>query len=462
MKKILLLSLSLLPLFSLAQFKVPERFQKTDIHDYTNLLSNEEKDNLNNVIQSMRKNSVEMAVIILPDLQGYEVSNVAIAIGRAWGVGKKDINNGIVYLIVPSLHKANISIGYGLESVLTDALTSEIQDEAKPYYKQLKYYEGITHVLNRLTEVMSPEYKNQQLLYEQKLKKENEQAKADFIFVVEITGLILLIGLLFYLMWRQAQRRKKLEEEDRLKKLAILEKNIKNANEVSEFYSKYVAAIHSNIDNNYNVKCLSISAKRIKYGLTPLSIQLYINQILLNCTLKEININEVTNKKLIINSYSKTIEKTLNNANIEVENIIFSEKQFNENIKTLPSLYEQAKNHLTKTPYKEDKLGTKTYNNLIGHQYVNSEYIDANNSLKQLLKNYDEIINYEKYEAEKLKKKQDEENAAKKKKQNEEEEQRRRDSYVISTSTYNNSPSNSSNNDYGGGSFGGGGSNSSW
>ena len=43
-----------------------------------------------------------------------------------WGIGQKATNNGALFIVVPSEHKVRIEVGYGLEDVLTDALSSVI------------------------------------------------------------------------------------------------------------------------------------------------------------------------------------------------------------------------------------------------------------------------------------------------------------------------------------------------
>ena len=68
----------------------------------------------------------QLQVATVPDLQGYEISDYGYQLGRAWGIGTKDKNEGAILLIAPSERKVRIEVGYGLEGTLTDALSSQI------------------------------------------------------------------------------------------------------------------------------------------------------------------------------------------------------------------------------------------------------------------------------------------------------------------------------------------------
>ena len=76
-----------------------------------------------------RDKSIEMAVVVLDSLDGLEPADAALLLHRRWGVGKRQRDNGIVFLWSPKLRKTYVSVGYGLEGVLPDARTGRILDE---------------------------------------------------------------------------------------------------------------------------------------------------------------------------------------------------------------------------------------------------------------------------------------------------------------------------------------------
>ncbi|HEX4712429.1 MAG TPA: TPM domain-containing protein [Phenylobacterium sp.] len=86
----------------------------------------------------------QLVVATVPDLQGYEIEDYGYQLGRAWQLGRKGVNDGAILLVAPKEHKVRIEIGYGLEPVLTDALTSVIlQQKVLPQFKQGHMEQGV-------------------------------------------------------------------------------------------------------------------------------------------------------------------------------------------------------------------------------------------------------------------------------------------------------------------------------
>jgi uncharacterized protein len=82
------------------------------------------------------KNGRQLVVVTLPSLQGQEIEDYGYQLGRAWGIGQKGSNTGALFIVVPSEHKVRIEVGYGLEPILTDAMTSVIlQQSVLPKFK---------------------------------------------------------------------------------------------------------------------------------------------------------------------------------------------------------------------------------------------------------------------------------------------------------------------------------------
>ena len=92
--------------------------------------------------------SNQIAVVIVDDLKGYSADDYAMAIGRKWGVGNKDFNNGIVILVSTGGGQGNrkvaITVGYGLEGAVPDLTTKAIIDnDIVPNFKEGNYYRGL-------------------------------------------------------------------------------------------------------------------------------------------------------------------------------------------------------------------------------------------------------------------------------------------------------------------------------
>ncbi|MFL5298068.1 MAG: TPM domain-containing protein [Phenylobacterium sp.] len=86
----------------------------------------------------------QLVVATVPDLQGYEIEDYGYQLGRNWALGRKGVNDGAILLVAPKERKVRIEVGYGLEPVLTDALTSVIlQRKVLPQFKAGRMEQGI-------------------------------------------------------------------------------------------------------------------------------------------------------------------------------------------------------------------------------------------------------------------------------------------------------------------------------
>ena len=99
------------------------------------------------------KTGAELAVVTLPTLGRFEASDVALVIGRRWGVGAKGSigdkirNAGVVMLLVPRREgqagKIRLEVGDGLQGVLTDATSGRIRDAMRPQLAAGEYGPGL-------------------------------------------------------------------------------------------------------------------------------------------------------------------------------------------------------------------------------------------------------------------------------------------------------------------------------
>ena len=99
--------------------------------DDAHVLSPEIQEDLTNKLAALeQKTGDQVVVVTLASLQGDEIEDYGYQLGRTWGLGEKGKNNGALLIVAPAEHKVRIEVGYGLEPVLTDALTSVILQEA--------------------------------------------------------------------------------------------------------------------------------------------------------------------------------------------------------------------------------------------------------------------------------------------------------------------------------------------
>jgi len=159
-KKIILLSLFVLSCGIINAQDLPPR-SETLVTDYTNTLSPGDKSTLENKLVAFNDStSTQIAVVIMKSVGSYDIGQYGVSLGRAWGIGNKGKNNGILVLVALDDHKVTIQTGYGAEGAVPDAVTSQIiEEDIKPNFKQGNYYAGLDGATTSLMKYMKGEYK---------------------------------------------------------------------------------------------------------------------------------------------------------------------------------------------------------------------------------------------------------------------------------------------------------------
>ena len=104
------------------------------------------REQLNQQLQAHEQATGEQLVVVtLPDLQGTDIADFGYQLGRHWGIGQKDKNNGALLIVARDERKLRIEVGYGLEDRLTDAQSSVIIHQViTPSFKAGNFSKGIS------------------------------------------------------------------------------------------------------------------------------------------------------------------------------------------------------------------------------------------------------------------------------------------------------------------------------
>jgi uncharacterized protein len=131
------------------------------VNDYSNILTADQKQALENKLDAFDDStSTQIAVVIVPNVGENDIADFNTKLGRAWGVGGNDNNNGVVLLISTDDHKLNIATGYGAEGALPDVTCSQIIDNViVPKFKGNDYYRGIDDGTDAIIQAMEGKYK---------------------------------------------------------------------------------------------------------------------------------------------------------------------------------------------------------------------------------------------------------------------------------------------------------------
>lgn len=128
--------------------------------DLVGVLSDDDVETITSQIKELDSLEwAQVAVVIVDDLHGYNGVRYATAVGKKWGVGRKDKNDGIVILVKPktadSKGEAAIATGSGMQEILPDHTCKRIIDERMiPRFKQEDYGGGIRYAIHTITKLL--------------------------------------------------------------------------------------------------------------------------------------------------------------------------------------------------------------------------------------------------------------------------------------------------------------------
>lgn len=157
---VIALILSLLLSFSVFAIDLPEPTSNFFVNDFADVIDAEDEEELMAIGASLYKQTTAQVVVVTVDsLDGYEVGEYALELGREWGVGSEETDNGVVLLMAVTDRKVTIQVGYGLEGAITDGKAGRILDSyAIPYLSQDDFSTGLTEAYKAITTAVYEEY----------------------------------------------------------------------------------------------------------------------------------------------------------------------------------------------------------------------------------------------------------------------------------------------------------------
>lgn len=113
--------------------------------DQADLLSPAQEADLTARLDALqRASSRQLVVVTLASLQDLPIEDYGYQLGRRWGIGQGGANNGVLLIVAPNERKMRIEVGYGLEGIMTDALSGRIiRETITPYFRRGDYPGGI-------------------------------------------------------------------------------------------------------------------------------------------------------------------------------------------------------------------------------------------------------------------------------------------------------------------------------
>ena len=190
MRKLAVLLLLAIPL-SLFSSNFPEKSNRL-VNDYTNTLSSSDILRLEEKLVAYdRESSVQIAIVIIQTLDGYEISDYAFELGEKWGVGQAGSDNGALILVSIDDRKMWIATGYGLEATLTDAMCKRIiENEMKPRFRNGDFAGGLASASDAMILATRGEYEG----------RGNGGEESPGPIIALVMGVIFLFWIVFWLI----------------------------------------------------------------------------------------------------------------------------------------------------------------------------------------------------------------------------------------------------------------------
>jgi len=179
---------------SFAQGSIPEKPNPPRlVNDFAQILSPDQVQSLESKLVAFNDStSVQITVVIVPTLDGYEKADYAQQLGQKWGVGDSKLSNGFVVLIKPKTAsekgEAFIATGYGVEQFVPDATAIDIiNNEMIPFFRQDDYFGGINAATGTLMSFVKGEFKA-----ENYGKSKKKGSSAIFVLIIIVVVVLLI------------------------------------------------------------------------------------------------------------------------------------------------------------------------------------------------------------------------------------------------------------------------------
>ena len=160
--------------------------QAHSVYDYARLLSPEERRALEQKISKYYDSTSTQIVIATVNKVNDDISLYATEWAHKWGIGQKDKGNGVFLLVSKDDHKITLRTGYGVEHLLTDALSRRIiEQKIIPFFRKGDYYGGLNSAVDSIFQVLKGEFKAE--------PQKNEEGGIPLFFIILFIIIVIII-----------------------------------------------------------------------------------------------------------------------------------------------------------------------------------------------------------------------------------------------------------------------------
>ena len=138
----------------------PKPTERFFVNDFADIIEEADENEIYSRCASLNDSTTAQVVVVtVEDLNGEEPSDYALNLGREWGVGQKDKDNGIVIILSRDDREVYIAVGGGLEGAMPDSKTGRILDRyGMEYFKADEFSAGLLSVCKAVVNEVYIEY----------------------------------------------------------------------------------------------------------------------------------------------------------------------------------------------------------------------------------------------------------------------------------------------------------------
>lgn len=191
------------------------------VSDQAGKLSESQIQQLNQKVEQISKATKnEFGILLLQDMGGDNIEDVANATFKAWGVGKHGLDNGVLIVVAIKERKSRIETGKGVGGEITDLQANDIlKKNLNPHLKSGDFFGGFNATLDALSGLMETRAAQQATPVTVPVSTPSADDSASGVIgtvLLVVFGLIVgLFGLIFFIGWAFGSRsNKKIEEEN--------------------------------------------------------------------------------------------------------------------------------------------------------------------------------------------------------------------------------------------------------
>jgi uncharacterized protein len=99
--------------------------------------------------------SDQLVVVTTNSLAGETIEAYGLRLGNGWGIGRRDLDNGVLLIVAPNERKSRIEVGRGLEGLLTDARAAAVIDDRMiPAFRHSEFERGIAAGVEEIVRIL--------------------------------------------------------------------------------------------------------------------------------------------------------------------------------------------------------------------------------------------------------------------------------------------------------------------